>query len=94
MFSKYLIVIFASSLAFSLTIATVKFTNIKCEELQPSFATISKCKLKMVQRGVAALDIYVKLNQLPVTNVSVRYIYFNHLFYLIKCIILGYLRFI
>lgn len=71
MFSKYLILIFASYLA--LAIATVKFTNIKCEELQPIFATIPKCKLKMVQRGIAALDIHVKLLKLPVHNISVRF---------------------
>ncbi|XP_037821814.1 uncharacterized protein LOC119610592 [Lucilia sericata] len=66
---KSVVVIFISFLA--LTLSTVRFTNIKCEELRPKFATISKCQLKMVQRGVAALDIYVKLLQIPVTNITV-----------------------
>ncbi|KNC27743.1 hypothetical protein FF38_03132 [Lucilia cuprina] len=55
----------------TLTLGFVRFTNIKCKELRPKFATVSKCQLKMVQRGVAALDIYVKLFQIPVTNVTV-----------------------
>ncbi|XP_059225914.1 uncharacterized protein LOC131997983 [Stomoxys calcitrans] len=49
-----------------------RFTNIKCAEFDSSFATFTKCRLNMVKRGVVALNVYVKLFQLPVNNVSVN----------------------
>ncbi|XP_065369033.1 uncharacterized protein LOC135961461 [Calliphora vicina] len=49
-----------------------KFSNLKCLELDKSFATIPICKLKVMQRGVVALEVYVKLHQDPVTNVSIN----------------------
>ncbi|XP_065361942.1 uncharacterized protein LOC135955520 [Calliphora vicina] len=69
MYLKCLVVILSSVLA--LTLGNARFTNIKCEVLDPQFANLPKCQLKMVQRGVAALDIYVKLFQLPLNNISV-----------------------
>ncbi|XP_037823176.1 uncharacterized protein LOC119611597 [Lucilia sericata] len=49
-----------------------KFTNVKCLEYDKPFATIPICKLKIVQRGVVAFDLHVKLHQVPVNNVSVN----------------------
>lgn len=54
-----------------MTKAEFKFTNLKCIEYDKSFATIPICKLKLVKRGVVALNIRVNLHQVPVNNVSV-----------------------
>ncbi|XP_075167905.1 uncharacterized protein LOC142240071 [Haematobia irritans] len=51
----------------------LRFTNIKCEELDRDFATFEKCRLKMVKRGIVALNVHVKLFKLPVTNVTVSF---------------------
>lgn len=54
-----------------LTNGLYKLNNLKCIEYDKSFATIPICKLKMVKRNVVALDLHVKLHQIPVNNVSV-----------------------
>ncbi|XP_075167906.1 uncharacterized protein LOC142240072 [Haematobia irritans] len=53
-------------------ISDIRFTNLKCVEFHPDFATFSICRLNMVQRGVVALNIHVKLLQVPVNNVSIN----------------------
>lgn len=50
-----------------------KFTNLKCLEFDKPFATIPMCKLKLVRRGVVALNLKVSLHQVPVTNVTVSF---------------------
>lgn len=74
---KYLIILFDIVI---LTGAHIKFTNLKCVELDKPFATIPICKLKLVRRGVVSLEIYVKLHQVPVNNVSVSIIDSNNHF--------------
>ncbi|KNC34642.1 hypothetical protein FF38_13457, partial [Lucilia cuprina] len=52
--------------------ACVKFTNIKCLEYDKPFASIQICKLKLVARAVVAMNLHVKLHQVPVNNVSIH----------------------
>lgn len=55
----------------SITQADLKFTNLKCLEFDKPFASIPICRLKIVQRGITAMDLNVKLHKIPVNNVSV-----------------------
>ncbi|KAI8115786.1 hypothetical protein CVS40_12058 [Lucilia cuprina] len=48
------------------------FTNIKCLEYDKPFASIQICKLKLVARAVVAMNLHVKLHQVPVNNVSIH----------------------
>uniref|UniRef100_A0A1I8Q0N2 MD-2-related lipid-recognition domain-containing protein n=1 Tax=Stomoxys calcitrans TaxID=35570 RepID=A0A1I8Q0N2_STOCA len=50
----------------------LRFTNLKCNEFHKEFATFEECRLKMVKRGLVALNLHVKLYQLPVNNISVN----------------------
>ncbi|XP_075150326.1 uncharacterized protein LOC142224442 [Haematobia irritans] len=50
----------------------VRFTNLKCEEYHPEFATFLKCRLRVVRRGLISLNVNVKLLQVPVSNVTVN----------------------
>ncbi|KAI8115489.1 hypothetical protein CVS40_12196 [Lucilia cuprina] len=56
-----------------LSVGLFKLTNIKCIEFDRPFATIPECKLKMVGRGVVALNLNVTLHQVPVNNVSINF---------------------
>ncbi|XP_065359834.1 uncharacterized protein LOC135953771 [Calliphora vicina] len=55
-----------------LTSGSINFTNVKCVEYDTPFATMHQCGLKYMQRGVYAVNIYSKLHQIPVTNVSIN----------------------
>ncbi|XP_061401906.1 uncharacterized protein LOC133337715 [Musca vetustissima] len=50
----------------------LRFTNIKCKSFHPEFSTFEKCNLRVIGRGIIGVNIYVKLWQLPVNNVSVN----------------------
>ncbi|XP_061396021.1 uncharacterized protein LOC133331657 [Musca vetustissima] len=50
----------------------IRFTNIKCQTFHPEFATFEECHLKVIRRGVIGLNVYVKLWQLPVNNISIN----------------------
>ncbi|XP_019893296.1 uncharacterized protein LOC109613179 [Musca domestica] len=50
----------------------LRFANVRCKEFHPEFASFEICRIKMIRRGVSALNIHVKLHQIPVTNVSVN----------------------
>ncbi|KNC27750.1 hypothetical protein FF38_03128 [Lucilia cuprina] len=52
--------------------AHFKFTNFKCIELDKSFLTIPICKLKLIQRGVVAMELHFKLHKIPVNNVTIH----------------------
>ncbi|XP_037944249.1 uncharacterized protein LOC119677052 [Teleopsis dalmanni] len=52
--------------------AAVKLTNIKCVEFDRPFASFNDCRLKIIQRGIVALNLHVVLHQVPVNNVSVN----------------------
>ncbi|KAI8116115.1 hypothetical protein CVS40_11759 [Lucilia cuprina] len=51
---------------------TVKFTKFQCFEFDKPFADIPKCYLKVVARDKVALNIHVRLHQVPVPNVSIN----------------------
>ncbi|XP_034651851.1 uncharacterized protein LOC117890871 [Drosophila subobscura] len=46
-----------------------RFTNLKCESYDDSFAKFSSCKLKLLGRGRAGVNIRLEMFQLPITNV-------------------------
>ena len=56
----------------SLSKGSFTFTNLKCEVYDKPFAAIPICRLKLIKRGVAALNILAKLHQVPVRNITVR----------------------
>ncbi|XP_058987752.1 uncharacterized protein LOC131806902 [Musca domestica] len=61
----------------TLTAGNVRFTNLKCDSLDPKFSIVEKCNLKLIRRGVVGLNITVKLLQIPVTNVSISLSFFK-----------------
>ncbi|XP_075160775.1 uncharacterized protein LOC142233658 [Haematobia irritans] len=54
------------------TKSVFKFTNLKCEDHDPSFASFEKCQLKVVGRGLVSLNIRVGLYKTPVTNSTIN----------------------
>ncbi|XP_046808332.1 uncharacterized protein LOC111679552 [Lucilia cuprina] len=68
---KFFIIIFTSQLI-RYSWASLKLTNIKCEELDSKFAAFNECRLRLPKRNTVALFLYVKLFQLPVNNVSIN----------------------
>ncbi|BFG04185.1 uncharacterized protein DMAD_03210 [Drosophila madeirensis] len=46
-----------------------RFTNLKCESYDESFAKFSSCKLNLLGRGRAGVNIRLEMFQLPITNV-------------------------
>ncbi|KNC27752.1 hypothetical protein FF38_03126 [Lucilia cuprina] len=52
---------------------SVYFTVDEDWKFDRPFATIPECKLKMVGRGVVALNLNVTLHQVPVNNVSINF---------------------
>lgn len=55
----------------------VRFTNLKCLELDKPFASIPTCRLKLLQRGVVSMELYVALHKVPINNISVSIFLFN-----------------
>ncbi|KAH8243864.1 hypothetical protein KR032_010834 [Drosophila birchii] len=51
--------------------ALFKFTNIKCNCFEQSFCEFKKCELKVLGRGIVGLNLYAKVNQLPIKNTKV-----------------------
>ncbi|XP_022220740.2 uncharacterized protein LOC111072927 [Drosophila obscura] len=49
-----------------------KATNIKCKCYDKAFCDFTQCELKVVGRGLVAINIYVKIHQLPVKKVLVN----------------------
>ncbi|XP_026840088.1 uncharacterized protein LOC6598745 [Drosophila persimilis] len=49
-----------------------KATNIKCQCYDKTFCEFTQCELKVVGRGLVAINIYVKIHQLPVKKVLVN----------------------
>ncbi|KAI8115694.1 hypothetical protein CVS40_12195 [Lucilia cuprina] len=49
-----------------------RLTNLKCLEFDKPFATIPICRLKMVKRNIAAMDLHAKIHKGPVDNVTVN----------------------
>ncbi|KAH8296350.1 hypothetical protein KR054_004922 [Drosophila jambulina] len=47
----------------------LKVTNIKCKCYDKSFCNFDQCELKLLGRGKVGIFIYVKVHQLPITNV-------------------------
>lgn len=52
----------------------VKFTKFECLAFDKPFADIPKCQLKALSRNKIALNLHVRLHQVPVNNVSVSFI--------------------
>ncbi|XP_075150329.1 uncharacterized protein LOC142224444 [Haematobia irritans] len=52
--------------------ASVRFTNLKCEQYHPEFAKFLTCRLKVMRRGLISLNVDLKLFQVPVTNTTVN----------------------
>ncbi|XP_075160411.1 uncharacterized protein LOC142233396 [Haematobia irritans] len=50
----------------------LKFTNLECESFNKSVASFEKCKLKALARHNVSLDIYIKLNVLPVSEIMLN----------------------
>lgn len=56
---------------FKVKAAVTKFTNLQCEALDPSRLTFKECRLKLIKRGVVALNIHANILK-PVTYMLVR----------------------
>ncbi|XP_037955216.1 uncharacterized protein LOC119685087 [Teleopsis dalmanni] len=50
----------------------IKLTNVKCNDYDKSFLEYKNCELKVLKRSIIALNVYVKLHQVPVYNVTVN----------------------
>lgn len=55
---------------FKVKAAVTKFTNLQCEALDPSRLTFKECRLKLIKRGVVALNIHANVIK-PVTYMLV-----------------------
>ncbi|XP_069968059.1 uncharacterized protein [Bactrocera oleae] len=70
--------IFKFSIAFNIliqlpvTIAYIKFTNLKCVAYDKLFADFRQCRLKVLSRNAVAVSLHVQLFQVPVNNVTVN----------------------
>ncbi|XP_039497157.1 uncharacterized protein LOC120455242 [Drosophila santomea] len=53
--------------------ALVEFTNVQCESLDKDFALFEYCYLKSVNRSYKYCSLKVKLLQLPITKIKVRF---------------------
>lgn len=51
--------------------STFKFTNIRCKDNDVNFSSFRKCELKVVRRGIVALNAHLALYQIPVTKATV-----------------------
>ncbi|KAH8271891.1 hypothetical protein KR044_009204, partial [Drosophila immigrans] len=51
----------------SLAASGSRFTNIKCETLDPSFARFHECNLKLLGRGIVGLNVNATLLKGPLT---------------------------
>ncbi|KAH8296973.1 hypothetical protein KR044_002328 [Drosophila immigrans] len=45
-----------------------RFTNIKCEVLDPTYLSVVKCDLKILGRGIVGLNVHSKLLKGPFNN--------------------------
>ncbi|KAH8261686.1 hypothetical protein KR044_013457 [Drosophila immigrans] len=52
--------------------STSRFTNIKCETFNKTFAEFTTCKLKLLGRGVIGTQVHLKLHVLPIDSVSIN----------------------
>ncbi|XP_065361943.1 uncharacterized protein LOC135955521 [Calliphora vicina] len=68
---KLYIFIFALNLK-TFILASIKFTNIKCDEFDSKFATFKECRLRVPKRDTVSLNLHVKLFELPVNNVTIN----------------------
>ncbi|XP_002138700.2 uncharacterized protein [Drosophila pseudoobscura] len=62
-------VVFCSVLGCEGRRSNSRFTNLQCESYSESFATFSKCKLNLLARGRAGVNIHCQLHKTPITNV-------------------------
>ncbi|XP_017126217.1 uncharacterized protein LOC108145339 [Drosophila elegans] len=49
----------------------VMFTNLKCEIIDKMFGKFETCHIKAINRTHKYMDVYVKLNKLPITNIKI-----------------------
>ncbi|KAH8310745.1 hypothetical protein KR044_002851, partial [Drosophila immigrans] len=47
-----------------------RFTNLKCEVLDPTYCAYEKCELKLLGRGIVALNVHAKLLKGPIYNIQ------------------------
>ncbi|BFG04184.1 uncharacterized protein DMAD_03209 [Drosophila madeirensis] len=50
-----------------------RFTNLMCETYNESYARFSRCKLKLLARGRAGVNIHLQLFQVPIDNVWINW---------------------
>jgi len=48
-----------------------RFTNIKCEVLDPSYCAYKQCELKVLGRGIIGLNVHAILLKGPFNNAKV-----------------------
>lgn len=51
---------------------STRFTNIKCEVFDSTYCTYKRCDLKLMGRGVVALNVHAKLLKGPFNNAKVH----------------------
>jgi len=64
------VLLLLSSEGFSETVT--RFTNVKCEVLDPTYCSFKQCHLKVLGRGIIGLNVHVKLLKGPFNNAKVR----------------------
>ncbi|KAH8359076.1 hypothetical protein KR093_004203, partial [Drosophila rubida] len=69
LFYYYYIIILSSGVMSGIM---ARFTNVKCEVLDPSYCVYEKCELKLLGRGTVALNIHAKLLKGPFNNAKVN----------------------
>ncbi|XP_019891909.1 uncharacterized protein LOC109612374 [Musca domestica] len=52
--------------------SSFKFTNIRCKDNDVNFSSFKKCELKVVRRGIVALNAHLALYQIPVTKATIN----------------------
>jgi len=68
MWATFLILLLSSNV-FSETVT--RFTNIKCEVLDPFYSAYKQCELKVLGRGIIGLNVHAILLKGPVNNAKV-----------------------
>lgn len=59
-----------------------RFTNIECQVLDPTYCAYKRCDLKLLGRGIVALNVHATLLKGPFNNAKVTYfllIYFTRI---------------
>lgn len=69
----FLVLLLLFSLSGDVLGTLTRFTNIECEVLDPTYCAYKRCDLKLLGRGIVALNVHANLLKGPFNNAKVKY---------------------